>query len=263
MRRAVASDHVPTFPDLAGKTAVVTGGSKGIGAASCRALAANGVKVAVVARGSAAVDELVVELKGVGAEAIGLTADCTSLADLQGVREQVEGKFGPTDMLLAFAGGFTRTTPILELVEDEWRFVVDSNLTATFLTAKAFLPGMIERRRGSIVTMGSNAGRFLDITLSAAYAAAKGGIVVFTRHVAKEVGRYGVRVNCVAPATTLTERVKRLMDDERRTEIAAMSPLGRLGTPEDTAYAALYLCSDAAAWMTGVTIDITGGRIML
>lgn len=254
---------VPTFPDLAGKTAVVTGGSKGIGAATCRVLAANGVKVAVVARGQEAIDELVRELKEGGAEAVGATADCTSLADLERVRNLVEAEFGPTDILVPFAGGFTRPTPILELEEDEWRFIVDSNLTATFLTVKAFLPGMVERRVGSIVTMASNAGRYLDITLSAAYAAAKGGIVIFTQHVAKEVGPHGVRVNCVAPATVLTERVKGVMNDERRAAVAALSPLGRLGAPEDVAYATLYLCSDAAAWITGVTMDIAGGRIML
>ena len=258
-----SAETVPVFPDLAGKTAVVTGGSKGIGEATCRVLSANGVKVAVVARGREAVDKLVDELRADGGEAIGLTSDCTRLDDMERLRREAESELGPTDILVAFAGGFSRATPILELDEEEWRFVVDSNLTATFFALKAFLPGMIERRRGAIVTMSSNAGRYLDPPLSAAYAAAKGGIVVLTRHVAKEVGPHGVRVNCVAPATTLTERVKGVMNEERRAAIAAMTPLGRLGVPEDSAYAALYLCSDAAAWITGVTIDIAGGRVML
>jgi 3-oxoacyl-[acyl-carrier protein] reductase len=253
----------PIFPDLAGRTAVVTGGSKGIGAATCRALVANGVRVAVVARGTEHVDAVVDDLVQAGGQAIGISADCTSAADMAAVRRRTEDDLGPVDILVAFAGGFGRTTPILEITEDEWRFVVESNLTATFLTTQAFLPGMIERRRGAIVTMASCAGRMLDNTLTASYAAAKAGIVMFTRHVAREVGPHGVRANCVAPATTLTERVEGVLDEERRARVAAMAPLGRIGASEDTAYATLYLASDAAEWITGITIDVAGGRIML
>jgi 3-oxoacyl-[acyl-carrier protein] reductase len=141
--------------------------------------------------------------------------------------------------------------------------VVEGNLTTTFLSIKSFLPGMIDRRRGSIITMASNAARFLDILTTASYAAAKGAVVTLSRHVAKEVGQYGVRVNCIAPATVLSDRVRRIMSDERLTEIAAMAPLGRLGEPEDVAKAALFLASDASSWLTGVTLDVAGGRIML
>jgi 3-oxoacyl-[acyl-carrier protein] reductase len=111
--------------------------------------------------------------------------------------------------------------------------------------------------------MSSNAGRFLDIQTTASYAAAKAGVIMFTRHVAKEVGRHGIRVNCVAPATVLTERIERLMSEERRVETAALAPLGRMGTPEDVALATLFLVSESASWLTGVTLDVTGGRIML
>jgi 3-oxoacyl-[acyl-carrier protein] reductase len=253
----------PTYADLAGKVAVVTGGSKGIGESTCRALAANGVAVAVVARGPDEIDRLVGELNATGATAVGVSADCTSRSELERVRARVEAELGSADLLIPFAGGFTRATPILEISDEEWRFVIESNLTATFLTTQVFLPGMVERRRGAIVTMASNAGRFLDITLTASYAAAKAGIVMFTRHVAKEVGQYNVRLNCVAPATTLTERVKGVLNDERREHVAALAPLGRIGSPEDTANATLYLCSEASGWITGVTIDIAGGRIML
>jgi 3-oxoacyl-[acyl-carrier protein] reductase len=147
--------------------------------------------------------------------------------------------------------------------EQEWRAVVDANLTATFVTVREFLPGMIDRRRGAIVTMSSNAGRFLDILTTAPYAAAKAGIIMFTRHAAIELGTYGIRVNCIAPATILSERVDRIMSAERREEIAAMSPLGRMGTPEDCALATLFLVSDSASWLTGITLDVAGGRIML
>lgn len=254
---------MPIFPDLEGRVAVVTGGSKGIGAATCHALAANGVDVAVVARGRDGAVGLAEHLREAGISAIGVAADCTRADDLERVLRTVESELGAPDLLVAFAGGFERRTPILEIDEEEWRNVLDWNLTSTFLTVKAFLPGMVERRRGAIVTMASNAGRYLDITLTASYAAAKAGVAMFTRHVAKEVGPHGVRLNCVAPATILTERVERSLTEAHFADVVARSPLGTIGLPEDAAYATLYLCSDAARWLTGVTLDVAGGRIML
>jgi 3-oxoacyl-[acyl-carrier protein] reductase len=254
---------VPTFPDLAGKVAVVTGGSKGIGAATCRMLAANGVKVAVNGRDERGIDGVVAGLLESGGAAIGVSADCTRFAEIERMREQVEAELGPTDILVAFAGGFGTFTPLHETSEEEWNAVVESNLGATFLTIKSFLPGMIERRHGAIVTMASNAGRFLDMKLTASYAAAKAGIVMLTRHVALEVAQYGIRANCVAPATVRSERVDRIMSAERRAEVAMMSPLGRMGVPDDVAAATLFLSSESASWLTGVTLDVAGGRIML
>jgi 3-oxoacyl-[acyl-carrier protein] reductase len=253
----------PIFPDLAGRVAVVTGGSRGIGAATCVALGANGARVAVGGRDPDAIARTVEATRAAGGEAIGVAGDCTAPEDLERMRAQVERALGPADIVAAFAGGFPARTPLLEASAAEFRAIVDSNLTATFLTIKAFAPGMVERRRGAIVTMASNAGRFLDIPLTASYAAAKAGIVMLTRHAAKELGPDGVRVNCVAPATTLTGRVEGLMDEDTRAGIAALSPLGRLGAPEDSAWATLYLASDAAAYLTGVTLDVAGGRIML
>jgi 3-oxoacyl-[acyl-carrier protein] reductase len=179
------------------------------------------------------------------------------------LREEVEDRLGPTDILMAFAGGFGARTPLVETELDEWNAVVESNLTSTFLTLKEFSPGMSERRSGAIVTMASNAARFLDIKLTASYAAAKAGIMVLSRHAALELGPHGVRVNCLAPATILTERVERVMDEERRASVAELSPLGRLGHPEDPALAALFLASESARWITGVTLDVAGGRIMI
>lgn len=254
---------LPIYPDLSGKVAVVTGGSKGIGAATCRVLAANGVSVAVVARDQSAVDKVVSSLQSIGGRSIGISADMLSPEDIERVRLHVEEQLGPADILLPFAGGFGRSTPICDITPEEWHFVIESNLTTTFLTCRSFLPGMIERRRGSIVTMASNAGRLLDITLTASYAAAKAAIIMFTRHIAKEVGPHGVRVNCVAPATTLTERVERIMSPERIQELAELAPLKRIGMPADTALATLFLVSESASWLTGVTLDVAGGRIMI
>lgn len=254
---------VPTYPDLAGKVAVVTGGSKGIGAACCRMLAANGARVAVNARSAKGVDALAEELRGTGADALGIAADCTRLSELERVRAEVESRLGPIDILLAYAGGFQSFTPIEEIDLDEWNQVIDANLTATFLTIKAFLPPMIERRSGAIVTMASNGGRYLDKPLTASYAASKAGVIQLTRHLALEVGKHNVRANAIAPATVSSERVQRIMDDDARERTAAMSPLGRLGTPDDCALATLFLVSAASAWITGVTLDVAGGRIML
>ena len=254
---------IPTYPDLAGRVALVTGGSKGIGAATARMLAANGVKVAVNARSAPDVDAIVEELRATGAEALGVSADASVLEDVQRIRDEVESELGPIDILLPFAGGFGAFTPIQEIGEAEWREVIDWNLTSTFLAVRAIVPGMIERHGGSIVTMASNGGRYLDKLLTASYVAAKAGILQFTRHVAKELGPHGIRVNSIAPATVTSERIERIMDDEGIRKVAEMSPLGRIGTPEDCAHAVLFLVSDSAGWVTGVTLDVAGGRIMM
>jgi 3-oxoacyl-[acyl-carrier protein] reductase len=261
MAEAVQS-ACPTYPDLAGKVAVVTAGSKGIGAATCRALAANGVKVAVVARDQGGIDRIVASLTDAGGQAIGVSVDATDYAAVEELRRHVEHELGPTDILMPFVGGFIKMTPVAEITEEDWRYVIDCNLTSTFFACKSFLPSMMERGRGSIVTMASNAARNLDVTITASYAAAKAGIVQFTRHVAKEVGPSGVRINCIAPATLVTERVSAIFSDERLEQMTQLSPLKRIGMPEDAAMAALFLASDSASWLTGITIDVAGGRVM-
>jgi 3-oxoacyl-[acyl-carrier protein] reductase len=254
---------VPTYPDLAGKVALVTGGSRGIGAATCRMLGANGVRVAVSARSQDGIDAMVAELEEAGAEAVGINADAVDRQQVEDLVARTERELGSIDILLPYAGGFDRMAPIEEVTDDYWRDVLENNLTATFLAVSAVLPSMTERGGGAIVTMASNAGRLLDMTLTAPYAAAKAGVIQFTRHVAMEVGRHGIRINAIAPATVSSERVQRIMDTDKRAKVAAMSPLGTMGTPEDCALATLFLVSDSASWLTGVTLDIAGGRIML
>jgi 3-oxoacyl-[acyl-carrier protein] reductase len=254
---------IPTYPDLAGRVALVTGGSKGIGAATCRVLAANQVKIAVNARSQDGIDAMVTELRDAGAEAIGISADVREMTEIERMHERVRSELGQVDILLPFAGGFASFTPLQEISVEEWRDVIDANLTSTFLTVRAVVPSMMERRRGVIVTMSSNGGRFLDKLLTASYVAAKAGVIQFTRHVAKELGPYGVRANVIAPATVSSERVVRIMDEASRARVAEMSPLGTMGTPHDCALATLFLVSDSARWLTGVTVDIAGGRIMM
>jgi 3-oxoacyl-[acyl-carrier protein] reductase len=260
---AVSTAPVPTYPDLAGKVAVVTGGSGGIGAATCRLLAANGVKVAVNGRRQAAIDTVVGEIRSSGGQAIGVSADCTDFAAIERMRQQVEQELGSVDVLAAFvAGGRARPGPTEQTTEEDWRSTIDGTLTATFLTVKSFLPSMIARRRGAIVTMASSAGRTPTTGPNAAYAAAKAGVVMFSRHVANEVGKHGVRVNCLSPSTILTGSLQQLIPEARQQEMTALHPLGRLGTPEDVALATLFLASESAAWLTGITLDVAGGLIM-
>jgi 3-oxoacyl-[acyl-carrier protein] reductase len=255
-------NNLPTYPDLAGKVAVVTGGSGGIGAATCRLLAANGARVVVNGRNQAKIAPVVEAINAAGGEAVGVTADCTDLGAVERLRQQAEADLGPVDLLAAFVGGGRAMPgPVAQIPVDDWHSSVDGSLTATFLTLKVFLPGMIERRRGAIVTMASSAAR-VPTPASAAYAAAKAGVMMLTRHVAGEVGQHGVRVNCLVPHTVLTEGIAQHLTEERQREWAATIPLRRLGTPEDVGLAALFLLSDSASWVTGVTLDVAGGYVM-
>ncbi|MDP9864537.1 MULTISPECIES: SDR family NAD(P)-dependent oxidoreductase [Streptosporangium] len=251
----------PHYPDLAGKVALVTGGSRGIGAATCRALAANGVKVAVNGRDRAAVDAVVAGIVAAGGTAVAAPGDVTDEGAVRGIHDTVEHELGPVEVLAAFAGGQGAPAPTTELGADRWRAVIESDLTSVYLTVTAFLPGMIGRGGGSIITMSSTAGR-RPSGANAAYAAAKAGVVMLTGHLANEVGRHGVRVNCLAPSAVLNDRMRRFMSAGQLEELAAAYPLGRIGRPDDVAQAVLYLASDASSWVTGVTLDLTGGRVI-
>jgi 3-oxoacyl-[acyl-carrier protein] reductase len=252
-----------TYPDLKGKVAVVTGGSTGIGFATAEALAANGATVVVNGRDAGRATAAAEQLERDGGKAVAMVGDMTDRASVEHLADDVVQRFGRADVIAAFAGGFDAMTPFDRITADEWDSVIQRNLTSVFYTLQAFLPSMAERGGGAAVTMASNAGRMLDINLTASYAAAKAGVIMLTRHVAREYGATGVRVNCVAPATTLSPRVERLMTPELRESIAAMSPLGRVGMPADTAAATVFLLSDAANWLTGITIDVAGGRVMV
>jgi 3-oxoacyl-[acyl-carrier protein] reductase len=257
-------EHVSSYPELQGRVAVVTGSSRGIGLETATRLARNGASVGIVARDHQAVDDAVASIQASGGRAVGVTADATSLEATEQVRERIESELGTVDFVAAFAGsGTARPGPVYELREDEWHSTVDGNLTATFLTLKTFLPGMIERRAGSIVTMASSAGRTPTPAAPAPYAAAKAGIVMLTRHVASQVGQYGIRVNCLSPSTVLTERTSQQMPDEVKQRFTALHPLGRLGEPRDVAAAACFLASDSASWVTGVVLDVAGGAVMV
>ncbi len=265
MPQIVTSDRhfsdVIRYPDLAGKVTVVTGGSGALGAATARALAINGAPVAITGRNEAALREVVDGIEGAGGRALAVQADLTDETDVRRLAESVTEQLGTVEILAAFAGGNGMPVATVQETAEHWRAVIDSDLTSTFLTVGAFLPGMIERGRGTIITMSSSAGRQAARS-NAAYAAAKAGVVAFTRHVANEYARDGVRANCIAPSSIENERLRTWTTEEQRRMLAESFPLRRIGQPRDIAAAALFLASEQSSWITGVTLDVAGGKIM-
>ncbi|MFE9655481.1 SDR family NAD(P)-dependent oxidoreductase [Micromonospora sp. NPDC006431] len=246
---------------LAGKVAMVTGGSRGIGAATARRLASHGALVGVGGRDRAAIDTVVAQIRADGGTAAPAPADTTDADELARAYAQLSEQFGPVELLAAFAGGNGRPRPTEQVEPDEWRRVIEGDLTSTFLTVRAVLPGMVERGGGAIVTMSSSAGRQPG-QAAAAYAAAKAGVVMLSKHLAAEMGPRGIRVNCLAPSAVLNEKMATTMTDAQRAQLTNSFPLGRIGQPDDVAAAAAFLLSDQASWITGVTLDISGGRII-
>jgi 3-oxoacyl-[acyl-carrier protein] reductase len=220
--------------------------------------------VAVHGRAEAAVNEAAAAIVREGGTAIAVTGDVTSFEQIEAMRGQIEDGLGPVDILVANAGGsFTPPAALEDIPEQGWRATVDGNLLATFLTLKSFLPGMKQRGRGAIITMASSAGRRADARAPIPYGAAKAAIVLLTQDVAAQTGPAGVRVNCIAPETILTERNRELIPAPQQAAMADFHPLKRLGTPQDVARAAAFLASDDAAWLTGVVLDVTGGAVMV
>jgi 3-oxoacyl-[acyl-carrier protein] reductase len=250
------------YPDLAGRTAIVTGGSRGIGAATAAALAANGVAVAVAGRDEAALTAVTASLTGAGGTAMWVAADCTVPADLERMVSTVTGQFGPAGIVAAFAGGNGMPVPTDAETPEHWRQIVETDLNSVFYTVRATLPAMLAQGRGTIITMASAAARQAARS-AAGYAAAKAGVVAFSRHLAGEYAGRGIRVNCLAPSAVENDKMRQWMTAEQRAELGASFPLRRLGQPEDVAAAALFLASDASSWITGATLDIAGGKIML
>lgn len=240
------------FASLDGKVALVTGGSRGIGAAVARELGAAGARVAVNYRSSADVArEIAGEIDGIAVE--GDVADPEQAASLV---ERVESELGDLDCLVNNAG-VTRDGLIARMSDEDWDAVLDTNLRGTFNTCRAVSRKMLRRRAGSIVNLTSVVGIHGNPG-QANYAASKAGIIGLTKALARELGTRGVRVNAVAPGYIDTE-LTGVLPEEVRNAILGNTPLGRLGEPEDVARAVRFLCSDEAAFVTGAVLLVDGG----
>jgi 3-oxoacyl-[acyl-carrier protein] reductase len=248
---------------LRDKIALVTGSSRGIGAAIAAAFAREGAKVALHGRDRAALSSVRDRIQSAGGTAVILTGDVTRFSDVESIRNQTEQQLGSIDILVANAGGsFTRPGPLEEISEEGWRASVEGNLTATFLTIKSVLPGMKERRAGNIITISSAAARRPHPQSPIPYAAAKAGIQMLTQHLAAQLGPFGIRVNCIAPETILTERNDQQIPAAQKQALVDIHPIKRLGVPDDVADAAVFLASDQSAWITGLIMDVSGGAVM-
>ena len=246
------------------KVALVTGSSRGIGAAIARRFAQEGAKVAVHGRDPAALAAVRAQIEQAGGRAIQVVAELTRFAEIEAMRQQIERELGPVDLLVANAGG-NHTRPGLaveEIDEDGWLASVNGNLTATFLTLKSFLPGMKQRRTGSIIAISSAAARRPSPASPIPYAVAKAGIELLVQDLAAQVGPHGIRANVIAPETILTERNEQQIPAAKQAELIEAHPIRRLGTPEDVARAARFLVSDEASWITGIVVDVAGGAVL-
>jgi 3-oxoacyl-[acyl-carrier protein] reductase len=249
---------------LTDRVVLVTGSSRGIGAAIAQLFAGEGARVAIHGRDTAALATVHRDIERAGGRVMQVVADVTNFGEIDRARQQVEDGLGPVEILVTNAGGsFTPPGPLEEISEEGWRASVDGNLTATFLTIKSVLPGMKQRKAGSIITISSAAGRMAHVRAPIPYSVAKAGVELMTQDVAAQAGPYNIRANCIAPETILTERNQQRIPPEQKVSMAEAHPLKRLGTPEDIARAALFLASDDATWITGVILDVSGGAVML
>jgi 3-oxoacyl-[acyl-carrier protein] reductase len=239
---------VPEFASLEGKTALVTGGSRGIGAAVARELARAGATVVVGYRSGA--DEAEAIASEIDGRAV--QADVSNVDDAKRLVDEA----GDLDVLVNNAG-ITRDGVLARMTDDDWRSVLETNLSSVFYTCRAVSRGMMKRRGGSIVNLSSIVGLHGNWGQSN-YAASKGGIVAFTKSLAQELGSRGVRANVVAPGyikTQLTDAIP----EEAQQQMLGLTPLGRFGEPEDVARAVRFLSSDDASFITGEVVVVGGG----
>lgn len=256
---------------LENKVAVVTGGGSGLGEASSRLFARHGAAVVVADRDLEAANRVAQAIRDDGGRAIGVGVDVTDEAQVSAMAEAAL-EFGPVDVLYANAGipGSGRAG---DLTVADWQRVIDVNLTGVWLSARAVLPHMVEHGRGSIINQ-SSVGGLIGVGGLASYAAAKAGVIGLTRQMAIDYGPHNIRVNAICPGTVPTPLVRKTYSegggfaasvdepldyDAMITKAQSRFPLGRLGTPDEIAYMALYLASDESAWTTGTAIAVDGG----
>jgi 3-oxoacyl-[acyl-carrier protein] reductase len=241
--------------DLTGRTAFVTGSTRGIGRSVAEALHQAGARVAVLGRSADAAAEVAA---GIGERAKGFGCDVTDRESLRAAIASCEASLGPNDILVNNAG-VTRDNLLIRLSDEDWDAVLTANLTAAFVTTQAVIKGMMKRRFGRIINVTSIVG-ITGNKGQANYAASKAGLIGFTKTVAKEYAARGVLVNCVAPGFIDTDMTSAL-PEATRTALLESIPLGRLGAPSDIAGMILFLSSELSAYVTGQTLVVDGGMI--
>ncbi|GAA0344743.1 3-oxoacyl-ACP reductase FabG [Bowmanella denitrificans] len=242
--------------ELQGKVALVTGASRGIGKAIAEKLAAQGATVigtATSESGAATISEYL------GSSGKGLALNVTDTAQLDACLEQIRSEFGEIDILVNNAG-ITRDNLLMRMKDDEWLDIMETNLTSIFRLSKAVMRGMMKKRAGRIVNIGSVVGSSGNPG-QANYAAAKAGVIGFSKSLAREVASRGITVNTVSPGFIDTDMTKALTDEQREA-IFKDIPANRLGSPEEIAATVAFLVSDGAAYITGETIHVNGGMFM-
>jgi 3-oxoacyl-[acyl-carrier protein] reductase len=245
------------MPELDGKVALVTGGSRGIGAAICAELGAAGATVVVnYVRDQSAAAAVCDRVRESGGRAEAVQGDVSTAEGAAALVSQVESDVGPIDILVNNAG-ITRDDLIMRLSEEDWRTVIDTNLGGAFFTCRALSRPMLKRRTGAIVNISSIVGVHGNAGQTN-YAASKAGLIGLTKSLAKELGGRGIRVNAIAPGYIATELTDAL-PAEARSAILGNTPLGRLGEPDDVARAVRFLVSDAAGFITGDVLAVDGG----
>lgn len=242
--------------DLSGQVALVTGASRGIGRAIAEVLARSGAAVALVSRSATALEEVAREIEGNGGRALAIAADVAREEDVEVAVAHVLKVFGRLDILVNNAG-LINFGPLEKIGPEAWDAVLGANLTGPYRCCRAAAPAMRRQGYGRIVNITSVSAQTGGVSGGVDYAASKGGLASMTKTLARDLAANGVTVNAVAPGQIDAD--PELLTAEQRKKVTAMIPLGRLGTPEEIAYAVLFLVSPMAAYITGATLDVNGG----
>lgn len=245
--------------DLGNDIALVTGASRGIGAAIAEALGKAGARVVGTATSQAGADRITEHFRSAGIDGTGMVLDVTDPDSVESLVKDVREHFGDVTLLVNNAG-VTRDQLLMRMKEEDWDVILDTNLKSVYRMSKAVLRGMMKARRGRIVSIASVVGVTGNPGQSN-YAAAKAGIMGFSKSLAREVGARGITVNVVAPGFIDTDMTRELSDDQRQT-LTDQIPLSRLGAPEDIAAAVVFLASPGGAYITGETLHVNGGMYM-
>lgn len=249
---------------LSGKCALITGAAGGIAQETARNFAHEGAKLLLTDLNVADLATLVKELQAAGATVVAQTADLTKRRDVETLIASGEKEYGGLDILVTCAGGYKAYANFEDIEEDDWDRIIDLNLKTVYLCCKAVIPSMKRSGWGRIINLGSLAGRSTSAGSSPAhYGTAKAGVSVLTQYIAKDVAPFGITANTVAPGTTITERVRNVLTPEKEKNFLARTPIGRLAMPEDIAGVITFLASDESRYITGATLDVNGGRLML